>query len=446
MRPVFSLFAAILLTFNFSNASTPDTLIHQTKRVKGFGPIGLSFSPIKTMDKDNIWYSTVPKVKNIPDTLGRLLFATYEADFLQHTYQNYYMGNISDSFFIELKKIWDWHPDTVNFSRKFVKVNIAVAAGVNNKGDVIVVVDRNNNYDLGDDEPFKLQPKLPGQSFWGRYNDNLPIEVGFEYFHKGKIHKAQTWMYIDYSLFQYMMPDSLSASLPPELSVAFAEHRVAEVKINDEKYKIAVKSMRAVYRNSTYLIVITQSKEKYRLSDKSSRVNLGDMFKLGDTYYRFADVSIDGKEITLIKESDAPTLGGSQVGLKAINFVAHTISGEKISLENLRGKYVYLDFWGTWCSPCRREIPGLKKVYKAYKDKNFILLGIAKDKLETLVDFVEKEDIQWPQIVQDESKEIINLYNVKRYPTSFLIDPEGTIIEKNLRAEDLNKKLKELLK
>ena len=95
-----------------------------------------------------------------------------------------------------------------------------------------------------------------------------------------------------------------------------------------------------------------------------------------------------------------------------------------IELDKLSGKYVYLDFWGTWCAPCREEIPILKSIYSEYQNENFELNGIANDNFEELQDFINKQEISWEQILQSEDKSIIADYGVTGYPTTFLIDPK----------------------
>ena len=133
-----------------------------------------------------------------------------------------------------------------------------------------------------------------------------------------------------------------------------------------------------------------------------------------------------------------------KLDLKRLNFVSKTLSGDVIELDKLKGKYVYLDFWGTWCAPCREEIPILKSIYSEYQNENFALIGIANDNFEALQDFVKKQEIDWEQILQSEDKSIIADYGVTGYPTTFLIDPEGKIISKNIRAVELSEKLVEI--
>lgn len=130
--------------------------------------------------------------------------------------------------------------------------------------------------------------------------------------------------------------------------------------------------------------------------------------------------------------------------MKAINFASESILGEKIVLDKLRGNIVLLDFGGTWCAPCREEIPNLKSIYDRYKIKNFIMIGIANDNLESLSKFVKENEIEWLQIIQEDDKSIISDYNVVGYPTTFLINEEGIIIAKGLRADELSDKLAEI--
>lgn len=86
----------------------------------------------------------------------------------------------------------------------------------------------------------------------------------------------------------------------------------------------------------------------------------------------------------------------------------------------------------------------MKSIYEEYKDKNFVIVGIANDEIENLKKFVEENEVAWEQIVQSSDKNIINDYGIVSYPTTFLIDTNGVIIAKNLRPAELNEKLKEL--
>lgn len=116
-------------------------------------------------------------------------------------------------------------------------------------------------------------------------------------------------------------------------------------------------------------------------------------------------------------------------------------------MESLKGKYVLLDFWAVWCGPCIDEIPNLKKLYAAADKSQFEIIGIVGDSpSQSLEELIDKQGINWPQILSDETNEITKKYGINGYPTTFLLDKEGTIIAKNLRGTELEEKILSLIK
>lgn len=436
------LFIYILITLSTSYSQLPDTIIIKTERVKGFGPFPSILSFVQEMSKDNPWILTIPEYQGIPLDLDHLMFATEQTDFLQHTYQNYFSGKISEEFFNQLKQTWSWQPNESEYSKDLIKLDIGIIAGYDSDGTLKIKIDTNNNYDFSDDEYFTIPEKIPGQHFWGRYNDLLPFEVNYDFF-DGTKKKAKAWVYIDYTPFQYNSSEKVIT--PIQLSFAFAQHHLGEFEVDGEKYSIAIKSDRVVFRDNYYTKVWTE-KTRDSLSKFDQGIPPNGHIKIGDYYYRINSASIDGSTVTIIKDKSVEERGGNEVGMRAINFETESISGEKIVLEELRGNIVLLDFWGTWCAPCREEMPKLKSIYEKYKSKNFKLIGIANDKLEALNKFVKENNIEWSQIIQENDKSIISDYNVVAYPTTFLIDEEGKILVKGHSANGLSEKLAEIFK
>jgi len=422
-------------------AQYPDTILIKTERIKGYGPFERSTSFIQPLTEDNPWNKAIPIYKGIPDTLQFLMFATEQTDFLQYTYQCYYNNIIGEEVYESCKSSWNWNPSPKEYTKDLVKVNIGVVAGYDSNGELKIKIDKNNDYDFGDDEYFTLSEKLPGQNWWGRYSDKLPFEVSYEFYDGRSIKTAKTWIYIDYFITMYN--STQNRPNPIVLTFGFAEHHLGEFIVNGVQYNIAVKSDRATYRINSRIIVWRENDDLESNSTKSE-IAINGFLQIEDQYYRFDSVTTNGSEIVLVKDRSVLDRGGNQVGLKAINFVSKTLSGDVIELDKLKGKYVYLDFWGTWCAPCREEIPILKSIYSEYQNENFALIGIANDNFEALQDFVKKQEIDWEQILQSEDKSIIADYGVTGYPTTFLIDPEGKIISKNIRAVELSEKIVEI--
>jgi thiol-disulfide isomerase/thioredoxin len=128
------------------------------------------------------------------------------------------------------------------------------------------------------------------------------------------------------------------------------------------------------------------------------------------------------------------------VGNKAPVFNVETLNGDSLSLSKLKGKFVFLDFWGSWCGPCRGEIPNIKKLYTSFSRDDLFVLGMAKDDSTDLINCIKKENITYPNTLA--SKELIKEYGITSYPTTLLIAPDGKILAKNLRGEKLVKLVK----
>lgn len=144
----------------------------------------------------------------------------------------------------------------------------------------------------------------------------------------------------------------------------------------------------------------------------------------------------------MVKAEVAPD---SKIGSKVPVFTAKSQDGKSVTLTELckDKKYILIDFWASWCNPCRKEIPNLKKLYAQYADKGFLIVSISIDKKETeWTKALKEEQLLWPNFLDTEG--IADLYKVKFVPTMYLIDEEGVMVGENLRGEALANKLAEL--
>jgi peroxiredoxin len=129
---------------------------------------------------------------------------------------------------------------------------------------------------------------------------------------------------------------------------------------------------------------------------------------------------------------------------EAPDFKLTTLEGKEIDLSSLKGKYVFIDFWGTWCAPCREEIPNIKKMYETISSDELVIIGIACNDNETKVNkYITANDIKYINAMANDK--IISDYGVYSFPSTFLIDKEGKIKGKNLRGDDLVNIVKELM-
>lgn len=137
-------------------------------------------------------------------------------------------------------------------------------------------------------------------------------------------------------------------------------------------------------------------------------------------------------------------MAATAIGAHAPAFTLNDTKGNPVSLSSYRGKYVLIDFWASWCGPCRAENPNVVRAYNEYKNKNFTILGVSLDKSKaSWLDAIRQDGLEWTQVsdLGGWNNTAAQLYHVSTIPTNFLIDPSGKIIAKNLRGAALENML-----
>ena len=138
-----------------------------------------------------------------------------------------------------------------------------------------------------------------------------------------------------------------------------------------------------------------------------------------------------------------------KVGNEAPELILPMPNDKDLALSSLRGKVVLIDFWASWCAPCRKELPNVKRAYEKYKSKGFEILGVSLDKdRNAWLEAVSKEGLTWPQVsdLKQWQSEACQIYAIQSIPYTVLIDKDGKILATELRGAELDKKLSEVFK
>jgi peroxiredoxin len=161
-------------------------------------------------------------------------------------------------------------------------------------------------------------------------------------------------------------------------------------------------------------------------------------------------LSVQKSPSGLVFRENIETEKKTGIGAYALPFTQNDTIGKPVSLSSFKGKFVLLDFWASWCSPCRHENPNVVKAFHQFKDNNFTVLSVSldrPDKHQAWMDAIHADGLTWTHVsdLKFWKNEVAVLYGITAIPQNFLIDPTGKIIAKNIKGEELFKKLNEVL-
>jgi peroxiredoxin len=170
-----------------------------------------------------------------------------------------------------------------------------------------------------------------------------------------------------------------------------------------------------------------------------------------DLYYALAEVYIkqfpEGRFAARLKQ-DLARGGNTRIGMIAPDIVSQDPDGKELKLSSLRGKVVMIDFWASWCGPCRKENPNVVRLYNRFKSKGFEIFGVSLDKdKQAWINAIKADNLTWPHVsdLGGWQSKPAQLYGVSSIPQTVLIDKEGKIIAKGLRGQALEQRLEQLL-
>jgi len=417
---------------------TGSTEILLNEKVDGYGPLGNSSFEFGSNDQlDSMSLIGYPQLKNLPDSLTNLKVFTVIKNKNQFCYQNYRNGLVSREYFLDEFKKQNWIlGDTCRLTNQLVKNYISVAVGYNRLHQSKYVIDANGNNDFSDDELCTLNRNL-----MSRQVENSK-RVTIEYFDGKNVMQE--------NILCAVMLGSLSTKDNISVSFSFPQFQYAKVAYEDEVFSIC--SDLNSFDNSIFVV---QDKPNFQPLSRDKAIKPNQYLTAGNVDFRFEPLSQNMNRIKLIREnqpidkkisksntpdSESPrTQVSAQVGKLAPEIKGLNVwDGSVLSLNALRGKYVFLDFWFTACGPCIQEFPYIRKVYDTFSSDQLVIIGVVEDDYNRKIkQFMTEKQVFWPTIVKNYSTTNANGYNIPSWPTSFLIAPDGKIITTNLRGNQL---------
>ncbi|RUA08014.1 MAG: hypothetical protein DSY82_07460 [Flavobacteriia bacterium] len=398
-----------------------------------FNPGFVGISPYSE-DKNNPWRKTYLTVTGTPEDWTDIKYGDIETNIYQSAYQNYFAGNITQDLYEELQKSWGWEPDTLKLSKELLKTKIAFAFGKDSAGITNFIVDANNNLDFSDDKSFIPYAFSPREEINDSVALSNAINVTFERLVNNKKQLITAPLFIAHISHNNMFMCNF-----PQYSVA---------DFGGKKIAVCSDGFTNLSYKKPKIVILSDSLKN---GDKISNEKLtakNEFIEIKGELYKNIGVNINNNKLELERINlPKSELYSTQIGFKSIPFEGiDFITETQIAFKKLRGKYVLLDFWAVWCGPCLQEIPNMKDLYKKTNREKFEIIGIVGDSSsDALKKIIEKDSINWPQILSTDSNKIKETYGIHGYPTTFLVNPEGIIVAKNLRGKELEDKVLKLI-
>ncbi len=442
MKTLLNFFFLISLLINafYSNAQSEkiDTLLIKERYIgQGNFPSIASSSSFKPDDEAKNKYIGIPQGM---DTF-QLSFKPFDTQ--QYHYDRFKKGLISED---DLMKRLVSPTDTLALSKTIIKHRVGIFTGLKGK-DKLVIVDANNNYNFSDDKILQFDTAYYANKNSYKILDSLPmVEMKYEMFTGVNVQTGTN----NFKIAAYDSHFSYQNDMDRKLDVFYLnnDYNLGKLNINDKYFGFEIDT-----RKNTLVLPLDSMKSKYLKKDNFT-YQINEKFTANGSIFSVFKISRLRDTLFLKNWGKGDVVEGNKLGMLSRPFCKKSIEDSLVCLEKLRGKYVLIDFWGTWCKPCIASIPDVKKIRDAFSTNDLEIISLAADNdLEKVKAFVKQRDMNWIHLQQALNSKDLDaltvLFNVNLFPTTILIDRNGLIIEKGSGTEfveSLYGKLKVVLK
>ncbi|UKJ06930.1 TlpA family protein disulfide reductase [Solitalea lacus] len=418
MKKLFNSVLFILLCNCAPSLAQTYTIALQSK--VGANPMVNQNIPTLTV-RDVSIYKGIPQKKYALQNVRRWVF-----NYNQNLYEALVEGRITRENY--LNKIKNSLIDTACVTNQKINRNyVSVFIGLDSLSNKEVIVDANNNLDFSDDKVFTFNLKE-------KVNTLPRIEVSVDYFNGKEIQPTTVSMKMDPNETTYSQNE---IERKANLVLIMDPYRSGTGIIGGKKYNFYVNNEYfGLYPLKNYYISVKPENED--ANENSFRFNSTDTLRFGHALYRVKQLKQDLLQIELIAKTKFEA---------TLNSMAPEISGKDIfsskdfSSQQLKGKYILIDFWGSWCRPCVESLPDLKNLHEKYKSKNIAFVSIAREsdpKLLRAKKIITEQKLDWPQLAAL-SDDLEKNYMIQGFPTTMLIDPKGKVVIKEIGPQALEK-------
>lgn len=395
-----------------------DQFIKLENRI-GTSPAGVILKPTFAVKDTSIFSS-------IPDEYKHQMIRVAYSNTVQRLFERYVNKLINKDEF--LRAVGTLSVDTSQLSRKHVAQEMYFFSALDS-GKKIVIPDVNRDKNFSNDPIFHFDSVMAGAN---THSNLAVVAMEVENYNGKYLEKRKINVRINPYQRVFVGNDAVANRL--DLTLEPADFRVGTVRIDSILYNIFVSNSEfgLIDDRSTDIIVLRDSGEDTLHVTERYTSRIGEEVFFGNHVYKVEGFREGGKELHL--KYKYYEIDSSRVGSVAARIRRETLEQNEFDSFGLRGNYVLLDFWGTWCGPCVALIPELRGINEEYKEKPFRLVSVAIEKVynqEKLEKFIDKYQMPWVNLAlpfDTEGKELINKFRFQAFPTSILIGPNGNVI------------------